>query len=69
MSTVRPVDAAEGGGSVAINPQGNKATQFASVEKRRAVDIDSLRALTSAMPRQKESAQAFVRAMRDGDRY
>lgn len=32
-------------------------------------DLETPRALTAAMPRQTQSAQALAREMRDGDRY
>ena len=33
------------------------------------VDIEALRALTDSMPLQEESGGAFIRRMRDEDRY
>ena len=44
--------------------------QITAVEMpRKRIDLSALRAMTDAMPLQRESARDLVRRMRDEDRY
>ena len=64
------LDRVEAGENVEITRRGKRVALLTSVvAPRRKIDAARLRALTSAMPIQKESAAELVRAMRDGDRY
>jgi antitoxin (DNA-binding transcriptional repressor) of toxin-antitoxin stability system len=55
---------------VQITRRGKPVAQLTAIETlRKRVDIAALRAMTDAMPRQRESAGDFVRRMRDEDRY
>jgi prevent-host-death family protein len=64
------VDRVEAGESIEITRRGKKVAQLTSLAApRRKIDATQLRALTESMPRQAEGAAAFMRAMRDGDRY
>ena len=53
---------------VADTSRGSKAVRSDGAPLR-PVDLDELRAVTAAMPPQAEEAAAFVRAMRDDERY
>lgn len=64
------VERAAAGEPVCITRRGKPVVQisaFATPHKR--IDVMALRALTDAMPMQPKSADAFVRRMRDEDRY
>jgi prevent-host-death family protein len=64
------VDRAEAGDTVLITRRGKEVARLTAVERaRRRVDPVALRAITNMMPRQVEDAAAFVRRMRDEDRY
>jgi prevent-host-death family protein len=64
------VERAEAGDAVCITRRGKPVAKLTAVEtKRKRVDLAAMRALTSAMPMQKQSAAKFVRTMRDQDRY
>lgn len=64
------VERAEAGETVRITRRGKPVAQITSVKRpRKPIDFAALRALTDAMPSQKESAGEFVRKMRDTDRY
>ena len=64
------IDRVEAGGTVEITRRGKPVARLtAAVKPREKVDAASLKALTDAMPRQTQDAAAFVRSMRDGDRY
>ncbi len=80
MSTVNLADAkarlsklveqAAAGEPVRITRRGKAVAQIISVDTpRKPVDLGILRALTSAMPKQKQSARETVRKMRDEERY
>jgi prevent-host-death family protein len=64
------VERAGGGETVCITRRGKPVAQITAVETpRKRVDIAALRAMTDAMPPQRESARDFIRRMRDEDRY
>jgi len=64
------VERASSGETVQITRRGKPVAQLTAIETpRKRVDIAALRAMTDAMPRQRESAGDFVRRMRDEDRY
>ncbi|WP_187970314.1 type II toxin-antitoxin system Phd/YefM family antitoxin [Aquibium microcysteis] len=61
---------AAAGETVTITRHGRPIAQLTAVdEPRERVDLAALRALTTAVPRQSETAGDFVRSMRDDDRY
>ena len=58
------------GETVQITRRGKAVAQITPVRKpRRPIDAEALRALTSKMPVQPESAGDFMRRMRDEERY
>jgi len=58
------------GETVQITRRGKPVAQITPVQRpRKPIDIEALRALTSKMPMQSESAGDFIRRMRDDDRY
>lgn len=58
------------GESVQITRRGKPVAQITPIRKpRKPIDIEALRALTSSMPMQSESAGEFMRRMRDDARY
>lgn len=64
------VERAIAGDTVRILRRGKPVAQITAVkEPRKPVDLKALRALTNAMPRQRESARTFLRKMRDENRY
>ncbi|HJS87401.1 MAG TPA: type II toxin-antitoxin system prevent-host-death family antitoxin [Acetobacteraceae bacterium] len=64
------VERAAAGESVCITRRGRPVARLVPAETPRTrIDAAALRAVTSAMPRQSESAGEFVRRMRDEDRY
>lgn len=64
------VDRVEAGDSIEIRRRGKAVARLAPPQaKRQPVDRAMLRALTAGMKRQKQSGGAFVRAMRDDERY
>ncbi|HEX4077951.1 MAG TPA: type II toxin-antitoxin system prevent-host-death family antitoxin [Rhizomicrobium sp.] len=64
------VERAAAGESVCIMRRGKPVARLTAAETRRKrVDVKALRELTASMPMQKETAGAFVRRMRDEDRY
>jgi prevent-host-death family protein len=64
------VERAAAGDKVCITRRGKPVAQITAVETpRKRIDLSSLRALTDAMPLQRESARNLVRRMRDEDRY
>ncbi len=61
---------AEAGETVCITKRGKPVAQLTAVQSgRRPISLAELQAVTNAMPMQSESAEEFVRNMRDGDRY
>jgi len=55
---------------VSITRRGKPVAQITAVETpRKRIDLSAVRALTDAIPLQRESARDLVRRMRDGDRY
>src|SRR5688572_8403833 len=64
------IDGVEAGEIVCITRRGKPVAKLVAAQAaRKPIDSSKLRALTDAMPRQKESAGRFVRRMRDEDRY
>lgn len=64
------VEHAAAGEPVRITRRGKAVAQITAVNApRRPVDLGALRALTGAMPKQKQSARESVRKTRDEARY
>jgi prevent-host-death family protein len=64
------VDKVEAGETVEITRRGKIVARVVPAARRPAkVDVDALRRLTANQPMQDEGAGAFVRRMRDTDRY
>jgi len=64
------IQRAAAGDPVCITRRGKPVAQITAVETpRKRIDLSALRALTDAIPLQRESARDLVRRMRDGDRY
>lgn len=64
------VGQAASGETIRITRRGKPVAQLTAVTvQRKPVDLAALRRLTEAMPEQPEAAGAFVRRMRDEDRY
>jgi prevent-host-death family protein len=64
------VDRVEAGDIVSITRRGKEVARLTAADRpRKRVDPAMLRAITNAMPMQREGAAAFVRRMRDEDRY
>lgn len=64
------VERAASGDPVHITRRGKPVAQITAIETpRKRIDLSVLRALTDAMPLQRESARDLVRRMRDEDRY
>ena len=64
------VEQAAAGEIVCITRRGKPVAQLSAARPpRKPVDVEALRALTSRIPMQQESAGDFVRRMRDESRY
>lgn len=64
------VEQAAAGEAICITRRGKAIAQITAIQaSHKRIDLQALRALTDAMPRQSESAGEFVRTMRDEDRY
>ena len=64
------VERAAAGKSVCITRRGKPVARITGITTaRKPIDIAALRAATSALPLQRESARELVRGIRDGDRY
>jgi prevent-host-death family protein len=64
------VDRAEAGETVDILRRGKPAARLTPpVAAKRAIDANALSRLTDSLPKSRQSAADFVRAMRDSDRY
>jgi len=64
------VERAAAGDPVQITRRGKPVAQITAVDTpRKAIDLSALRAMTDAMPLQRESARTFIRQMREEDRY
>jgi len=64
------IERAAAGAPVRITRGGKLVAQITAVETpRKRIDLSVLRAMTEAMPLQRESAGNFVRRMRDAGRY
>jgi prevent-host-death family protein len=58
------------GETVQITKRGKPVAQITPIRQpKKPIDVESLRALTSTMPMQEESAGDFIRRMRDDARY
>ncbi len=58
------------GETARITRRGNPVAQITAVETpRERIDLAALRAMTDAMPPQRESARKFMRRVRDAARY
>jgi len=64
------IDRAAAGVPVQITRRGKLVAQITAAETpRKRIDLSALRAMTDAMPLQREPAGSFVRRMRDAERY
>jgi len=64
------VDRAAAGETVCITRRGKAIAQITAVgTPREPIDVAALRALTDSIPRQRQPARDFVRALRDRSRY
>lgn len=64
------VDRAAEGDTVQIIRRGKPVAQITTIKgPSKPIDIKALRAVTDGLPRQKQSARAFIRKMRDESRY
>jgi prevent-host-death family protein len=64
------IDRAEAGDTASITRRGKEVARLTSAARpRRRVDPAALATITNAMPILREGAAAFVRRMRDEDRY
>ena len=64
------LDQVEAGDSIEITRRGKPVACLTAPQRpRKPVDLAELRALTSAMTAQDESAAVLVRRMREGERY
>ena len=64
------VDRVEAGDSIEITRRGKSVARLtAAATPRKRIDGDALRTLTEKLPPSPESADDFVRARRDEDRY
>jgi len=64
------VERAAAGEPVCITRRGKPTAQLSAVgTPRKRINVAALRAMTDAMPMQRESAGEFMRRMRDEDRY
>ena len=64
------IDRVEAGETVEITRRGKPVAKLTPVTPaKRKIDIEALRALTSTLPWQSQSAGEFIREMRDDERY
>jgi prevent-host-death family protein len=64
------IDRVEAGASIEITRRGKPSALLIGVTKQfKPIDLSMLQALTAQMPFQSDSAEEFVRAMRDSDRF
>jgi prevent-host-death family protein len=64
------VERVAAGDTVSILRRGKPVAQITAISApRKPVDIEALRALTAAMPRQSEAAKSLIRMMRKESRY
>lgn len=64
------VDRVAAGDTVTITRRGKAVARLTSiVAPRKPVDAHALRALTDSMPESRQDAGAFMRAMRESERY
>lgn len=59
-----------GGESVRITRRGKPVARITGIDReRKPIDLAGLRALTDAMPLQKEPTRSWLRSVRDDSRY
>jgi len=64
------VDSAEAGDQICITRRGRPAAKLVAAEKAPVpIDMARLKSVTAKMPKQRQSAGALIRKMRDEDRY
>lgn len=64
------VESAAGGDQICITRRGEPVAKITAADTpRKPIELAELRAVTDKMRKQKEGAGAFVRRMRDEDRY
>ncbi len=64
------VSRAAAGETICITRRGKPVAQITPVEKKlKPIDVEALRELVRTMPPQPDSAEEFIRRMRDEDRY
>lgn len=64
------IDRVAVGEAIAITRHGRPVALLTRpTEPLRPISLEALQAVTAAMPQQTESAESFIRAMRDEDRY
>jgi prevent-host-death family protein len=64
------VDRAAEGETVFITRSGKAVAKLLAIENvSKPIDLEFLRSVTPSMPMQEQSAGAFIRRMRDEDRY
>ncbi|MCJ2110819.1 type II toxin-antitoxin system prevent-host-death family antitoxin [Methylobacterium sp. E-025] len=64
------VDRMVAGKAAVVTRRGRAVARHSAMPgPKRPIDLETLRAVTAAMPLQPEGAATFVRAMRDDERY
>jgi prevent-host-death family protein len=64
------IDRAEAGEEICITRRGKPVARLLPAQRaRKTIDVGAMRQVTDRMPQQPEDAAAFVRRMRDEDRY
>lgn len=64
------IDRAEAGEEICITRRGKPVARLLPARRApKAIDVRDMRKLTESMPEQPEDAAAFVRRMREEDRY
>ena len=64
------IERVEAGRTIRITRRGKPVAKLTPISRpRKRIDPAKLKALTETMPKQEESAGAFVRKMRDESRY
>jgi prevent-host-death family protein len=64
------VERAARGGDVRITRRGKPVARITGIDREpKPIDLAGLRALTDAMPKQREPARDWLRSVRDGSRY
>jgi prevent-host-death family protein len=64
------VTRAEAGEDICITRRGKPVVRLTRVERpKKPIDFEAIRQLRESMPKQEESAEEFIRRMRDDARY